>query len=390
MTETASSIITGVSAPLAGGRLVIDLDALAENYRALKLLSGAAETAAVVKADAYGLGIAPVAKTLWAEGARRFFVALPDEGAALRDVLPDAEIFVLNGLFGEEAAGIYREKRLYPVLNSQSDLSTWEAHGYDTDRPRPCALHVDTGMNRLGLTFERAEALARENALTGAITPLVVMSHLAAADSPAHPLNGKQLESFQRVRSLFPECDSSLCNSAGIFLGGEFLGELTRPGIALYGGAAVNDVDNPMRPVVTAESRIAQVRMVKAGETVSYGGATVARDTIVAVCSTGYADGYHRSASGALVPLRDASLTPGACGFIHGVQVPLLGRVTMDLTLFDVTELGPDAVHVGEYIELFGPNMPIDDVAKAAGTIAYELLTSLGRRYHRHYVGGAL
>ncbi|WEX07637.1 alanine racemase [Chelativorans sp. AA-79] len=369
---------------LAGGRLTIDLDALTANYRLLAQRSAPAEASAVLKADAYGLGLAPAAWALWAAGCRRFFVALPHEGVALRAVLAEAEIFVLAGLFAVEAAAAYREARLIPVLNSQSDLSLWEAHGWDDERPRPCAVHVDTGMNRLGLTPERARALAEENALTGALTPILVMSHLACADTPGHPLNRRQLESFQSVRALFPQSESSLCNSAGIFLGGDFLCDVTRPGIALYGGTPVTGAANPMRVVATAETRVVQVRRAMAGETASYGATPLQRDSIIAVCSTGYADGYHRAASGAGVPLRQTA----AKGFIHGQRVPVLGRVTMDLTLFDVTELGPDAVTVGDHIELFGPNMPIDEVAEGAGTVSYELLTSLGRRYHRDYVGG--
>ncbi|UUP19031.1 alanine racemase [Nitratireductor thuwali] len=376
---------TGPDAYLAGGRLTIDLDALVANYRDLAARSAPAQAAAVVKADGYGLGLEPVARALAGAGCRRFFVALPHEGVALRRVLPDAEIFVLNGLFGQEAAAAYREHRLMPVVNSQSDLSVWEAYGWDGENPRPCAVHVDTGMNRLGLTFERARALASENALTRALTPILVMSHLACADEPGHPMNRRQLESFQAVKTLFPETESSLCNSAGIFLGGDFLCDVTRPGIALYGGGAVGGIANPMRPVVLAEARIAQVRRARAGESVSYAATPLARDTIIAVASTGYADGYHRAASGAAVPLR--ATRAGASGFIHGQEAPVLGRVTMDLTLFDVTALGEDAVAVGDHVELFGPNMPIDRVAEAAGTIAYELLTTLGRRYHREYVG---
>lgn len=370
---------------LAGGRLTIDLSALAENYRFLAARSAPAEAAAVVKADAYGIGTVPAVRALWAAGCRRFFVALPHEGVAVREAAPGAEIFVLNGLFGTEAAGVYREAQLIPVLGSQSDLSIWEAHGWDGEYPRPCAIHVDTGMNRLGLTYERARTLAEENALTGALTPILVMSHLTCADTPDNPMNAKQLNAFQAVQKLFPKTPTSLCNSAGIFLGGEFLCDVTRPGVALFGGGAANG-PNPMKPVVTAEARVAQVRHARAGETVSYGATPLTRDTVIAVASTGYADGYHRSASGAAVPLRETG-RPGAAGFLHGREVPILGRVTMDLTMFDVTALDPDSVAVGDHIELFGPNMPIDRVAEAAGTIAYELLTSLGRRYHREYVG---
>lgn len=385
---TPSSSTSGGDPRLAGGTLTIDLDALKANYRALARRCAPAETAAVVKADAYGLGIAAVVRTLSAAGCRRFFVALPEEGLAVRATAPEAQVFVFAGLFGEEAASLYRKARLIPVLNSQSDIAIWEAHGREEGTPLACALHVDTGMNRLGLAPERARALAGENAATGALTPVLVMSHLACADTPDHPKNRQQLESFQVVRALFPETESSLANSAGIFLGADFHGDVTRPGIALYGGAAVTGADNPMRPVATAEARIVQVRRAKAGETVSYGAThTLERDSLIAVAAAGYADGYARAVSGSGVPLRNA-VAKGAAGVINGRRVPVVGRVTMDLTMFDVTDLGAGAVATGDVVELFGPNMPIDAVAQAAGTISYELLTGLGRRYHRVYAGG--
>lgn len=376
---------SGADPRVAGGWLTVDLDALAANYRVLARRSRPAEAAAVVKADGYGLGMEPVVRTLAAAGCRRFFVALPEEGLAARAAAPDAEIFVFNGLFSPEAAGFYREGRLVPVLNSQSDIAIWEAHGWDDGAAcRPCALHVETGMHRLGLTPERARVLAQENALTGALTPLLVMSHLACADTPDHPLNRSQLESFQELRTLFPDAESSLANSAGIFLGGDFLCDVTRPGVALFGGRPAAGMADVIRPVATAEARVAQLRHVAAGRSVSYGATPVARDTLIAVASIGYADGYPRTASGGGVPLR-AAVAEGAAGFIHGARVPVVGRVTMDLTMFDVTALGVDGVKVGDAIELFGPNMPIDEAAAAAGTISYELLTALGRRYHRYY-----
>lgn len=377
----------GPVADLAGCRLTVDLGALAANYRMLADLGAPAETAAVVKADAYGTGIVPAVRALAAAGCRRFFVALPDEGIAARQAAPEAQVFVLDGLFNTEAAEACREAGLAPVLNTQSDIAQWEAHGRDGETPLPCALNVDTGMNRLGLTPERARVFAEENALTQAVSPVLVMSHLACADDPDHVLNRQQRESFQRLRELFPGIESSLANSAGIFLGADYHCDLTRPGIALYGGAAVNGAPNPTRPVVTAEARVLQVRRAHAGETVSYGASqTLARNSLIAVAAAGYADGYHRSASGGGVPLRGA-VAEGASGFVQGRRVPVVGRVTMDLTMFDVTDLGPGGVHAGDFIELFGPNMPIDEVATAAGTIAYELLTSLGRRYRRSYVG---
>lgn len=341
-----------------------------------------------MKADGYGLGAGQVGRALWHAGCRTFFVALPEEGVALRAVLPEAEVFVLNGLFGPEAAPVYGAHRLLPVLGSQSDVSCWEAYGWDADVPRPCAIHVDTGMNRLGLTPDEAFAFAHENALTGAVTPRLLMSHLACADQPGHPMNQRQLESFQAVRKAFPDIDSSLSNSAGTFLGPAFAFDMVRPGVALYGGEAGPDSVGRLRPVVTAEARVVQVRHARAGDAASYGSSQrLGRDTTIAVASVGYADGYHRSGSGAGVPLRDV-VEGGGRGFLHGRHVPVLGRVTMDLTLFDVTDLAPDTVAPGDWIELFGPNIPIDEAAAAAGTISYELLTSLGRRYHRRYLGG--
>ncbi len=388
MTTTLHTMTTGADPRVAGARLTIDLDALVSNYRVLAERSAPAEASAVVKADAYGLGAEQVVRALAGAGCRRFFVALPEEGLAVRRAAPHAEIYVFNGLFTPEAAAFYHEGRLLPVLNSQADLAIWEAHGWDDgDTPRPCAVHVETGMNRLGLTPERARILAQENALTGALSPRLIISHLSCGDDPTHPMNQRQLESFQELAALFPDAESSLANSAGVFLGSPFLRDTTRPGIALYGGAPVGGVANPMRAVATAETRIAQIRHVPAGQSVSYGATPVVRDTLVAVASTGYADGYHRSGSGAGVPLRHAELE-GAHGFIGGHRVPVIGRITMDLTLFDVTALGAEGVKVGDFIELFGPNMPVDEVAKATGTISYEILTSIGRRYERHYIHG--
>ncbi len=335
----------------------------------------------MVKADGYGLGLHVVAPTLWNSGCRRFFVALPHEGIALRGLLPEAEIFVLSGPLSPESIGAFLEADLRPVLNSRSDVALWETHGWADGTPRPCALHVDTGMNRLGLTLEEAEGLARDNELTRALAPVLVMSHLACADDPGDALNLRQLELFQRVRQFFPEIESSLSNSAGIFLGADFACDLVRPGIALYGGMG------RMRTVVTAEARVLQVRTALAGETASYGASTLlTRDSVIAVVGVGYADGYHRAASGAGVAARESG-SPGAEGFLHGRRVPVLGRITMDLTLFDVTGPGADEVNVGDHVELFGPNLPIEEAAAAAGTVPYELLTSLGRRYARHYVG---
>lgn len=382
-----SLFVAGTEARYAGGFLTVDLDALRQNYSALAKVCAPARTAGVVKADAYGLGVAQVGPALASAGCNTFFVALPHEGIALRAAVPEAQIFVLNGLFGADTAPGYAEYELIPVLNSLAEVHIWETFCGTSGTRHPCAIHVDTGMNRLGLTPAEARTFADDNELTRALRVVLVMSHLACGDDPAHPANLRQLESFQQVAAVFPDIESSICNSAGIMLGAAFHMNLTRPGIALYGGAPLSGVANPMRPVVTAQARIVQIRRVATGEAVSYGGTvTLGRDALVAVAAVGYADGYHRASSGSGVPLRGSGGSAGH-GFIAGRRVPILGRVTMDLTMFDITDCGDGIVNRGDLIELFGPNISIDEAATAAGTISYELLTSLGKRYHRRYVG---
>lgn len=365
-------------ASVAGGRLAIDLAALAANYAHLAALAAPAEAAVTIKADAYGLGMAQCAPALWRAGVRRFFVATAAEGVALRAILPDAMIHVLHGVTPENARHFVRH-RLIPMLGAPEMIALWRAEGDGA----PCGLHVDTGMNRLGLTLGEAARLAAEG-LAG-LDAVLLMTHFACADDPAHPKNTSQIDSFNAAKALFPNMKTSLQNSAGVFLGARAQSDVVRLGIALYGGEAVNDVPNPMRPVVTAEARIMMVRQAKAGETISYGATeTLQRDTRIAVCSVGYADGFHRAGSGAGVALRQTG-RPGGRGFIAGRSVPILGRVTMDQTMFDVTDLPDGAAKAGGFIELFGPNIALDNAARAAGTIGYELLTGLGRRYHRTY-----
>ena len=368
-----------VSPDLAGGRLTIDLGAVAANWRQLAARSRPARCAAVVKADAYGLGAERVVPALAAAGCDTFFVALPDEAMAVRRLAPDARCFVLNGVHAGSLA-MMAEAGIIPVLSSVEQIRLWR----DAGQGRPCALHVDTGMNRLGLTVGEALELAADASARGALNLVHVMSHFACADTPDHPLNQRQAESFQRVASAFAGIESSLSNSAATLTGGALGFAMTRPGIALYGGEAVTGIENQMRPVVTLEARIVQIRHAMAGETVSYGATqTLARDTAIAVVSVGYADGYPRAGSGAGVPMRER-VAGGLHGFVGGRRVPVLGRVSMDLTCFDVTGV-PDAALDAGWIELIGPNMPLDEAARACGTIGYELLTGLGPRYRRDH-----
>ncbi|RDL52327.1 Alanine racemase, biosynthetic [Ensifer sp. M14] len=369
----------------ASNRLTIDLNALADNWRSMNARSGKARAAAVLKADAYGLGIDEAAPALYAAGARDFFVANAEEGADLRPLVPEARIYILAGMWpGNEP--LFFDNDLVPVINSEEQLAVFMS-ALSERGDHPCVLHIDTGMNRLGLSVEEAVALANDPARPASFSPVLIMSHLACADDPGNPLNEYQLRRFRQATAAFEGVDASLANSGGVFLGRDYHFDLTRPGIAVYGGEAVNDVANPMKPVVTAEARIIQVRTIASGGHASYGAsARFNRDSRIATVAVGYADGYHRSVSGGGVTLRQATPS-GAFGFLHGQKVPHVGRVTMDLSLFDVTDLPENAVRAGDYIELFGRHIALDDVARSGGTIGYEMLTSLGHRYERHYVG---
>ena len=360
---------------IVSARLTIDTGAVADNWWTLARLAGAAETSAVLKADAYGLGSGPVARALDQAGCRTFFVATAAEGVELRRAVGDVRIFVLAGLW----AGCEREiftHGLIPVVASVEQLAFLRSLGSD----HPYALYIDTGMNRLGLTVAEAVA-ARSN--DG--QPAMVMSHLACADED-HSLNRRQLESFQEVVRQFEGIESSFANSGGIFLGQDYHFDLTRPGIALYGGEPFSSTINSMKPVVAVEARILQIRQVPAGQSVSYGATqTLARDSRIAVVGAGYADGWHRSLSGTGVALRQNGST-GALGMLAGHKIPVVGRVTMDVTMFDITDIPESDVRTGDYVSLFGAGITLEETARSAGTIGYELLTSLGRRYFRRYV----
>jgi alanine racemase len=368
----------------AGLRLTIDLGAIVENWRDLARRSGRARTAAVLKADAYGLGTEDVGEALYMAGARDFFVATAEEGATLRLYAPDARIFILAGIWpGMER--LFFENDLVPVIASEEQLCFWMAVLAEVGE-YPCALQVDTGFNRLGLAMEDALALADDVSRPASLAPVLIMSHLACGDDPANPMNRQQLQSFQQVSAAFEGIESSLAASAGILLGPEYHFDLTRPGIAIYGGEAIRGIANPMRPVATAEARIVQIRSVKAGEGVGYGRALqLNRDSRLAVVAAGYADGYLRSLSSAGVPLRQA-VPEGGQGFVAGHRVPVAGRIAMDLTIFDVTDIPEDKIRTGDYIELFGNNILLDDAARAGGTIGYEMLASMGLRHQRQYL----
>ncbi|WP_455373515.1 alanine racemase [Limibacillus halophilus] len=366
---------------LALGRLVIDLEALAENWRILKKLVGESDCAAVVKANAYGLGIAQAAPALARAGARHFFVATPEEGLQLRailDALPldrRPEVYVLGGFLPGQGKA-YLESGVTPVLNSLEQVEQWSALCHQRAERLPAALHIDTGMNRLGLGPEELHRLAQRLELLEPIDLRFTMTHLACAEDPEGQMNREQLDRFRTARAQLPPCPASFANSAGIFLGPEYHGELARPGVALYGVNPTPGRPNPMRQVVTLEGRILQVRSIDAPQTVGYGATYRAEGPRrIATVGVGYADGYLRSLSGR------------GRGFCGGVEAPMTGRVSMDLSAFDVTDVSEGSARAGEWMELIGAQVTIDEVAEAAGTIGYELLTDLGRRYSRVYRG---
>ncbi len=373
-------VASGPPAAEAGGILTIDLGAIEANWRALGRRVMPAECAAVVKADAYGCGIEPVTRALAGAGCRTFFVAHLEEARHVRAVAPEAAIYVLNGFMPGMAPALARIDAR-PVIGSMGELAEWDAFIRATGWKGGAALQIDTGMNRLGIDAGEAigiaESLQKDNhGLT------LLMSHFACADTPNHPMNERQIGLFRELRHAFRGIPTSLANSAGIFLGSATHGDLVRPGIALYGGNPVPARDNPMRAVVELKGRVAQVRNVKKGETVGYGGVwTAKRATRLATIAVGYGDGYQRAASGS-DKHRGAEVT------IAGKRCPVVGRVSMDLMTVDITELPENAVRRGELATLIGGPIGIDQLAAYTGSIAYEVLTNLGRRYHRFYRGG--
>ena len=360
--------------PPQEARLLVDLDALAANYDALAREARGAEVAPVVKADAYGLGLAPVARRLWAKGARRFFVARLSEGVALREALQPrrpADVWLLDGCPPGAAAELCAHD-LSPVLNSLDQLHAWGEHARSVGRALPAALHVDTGLNRLGLVPEEACELAQSDALR-AFALAFMMSHLACADRPDDPMNAAQAARFAAIAARFPGLPTSLAATAGVFLGPRFHGDIVRPGIGLVGGGPFGRPDARIRPVATLEAPVLQVRRVEAGESVGYGASFRAeRPMQLAIAAIGYADGVLRAAD------------RPRYGWLMGARRAIVGRISMDLVALDAT--GCD-VAPGARVQLYGPELPIDEAAAAAGTIAFELLTGIAPRVRRVYAG---
>jgi alanine racemase len=371
------AITAGPPEPEAGGILTIDLTAIEANWRMLAQRATPAECAAVIKANGYGCGIEQIATTLAKAGCKTFFVADLDEARRARAAVPDQTIYVLAGLMPDTGPA-FADIRARPVIGSLLELAEWDAFCTASQWQGGAALHVDTGMNRLGISATEAAALApRIRAESHGIT--LLMSHLACSEIPDHPLNEKQMTLFQEIRFLYRGIPSSLANSSGVFLGSAAHCDMIRPGVALYGVNPTPGRPNPMKEVVKLEARILNTRHVRRGETVGYDALwTAGRASRIAVAAVGYADGLSRALSA-------SDTRPGAEAVVGGQRCPVAGRISMDLLAIDVTDVPDGAGRRGDFATLIGDGISVDDVAATAGTIGYEVLTSLGRRYHRVY-----
>ncbi|MGF6272910.1 alanine racemase [Massilia sp. UYP11] len=366
------------AATRAGATLTIDLGAVRANYRLLRERGAAAKAAcgAVLKADAYGLGMDRVAPALVREGCRSFFVAHLDEGIRLRPLLPgDCTIYVMHGAMPGAARDCLAHD-LVPVLNDPGQLAEWRALARSLDRALPAALQVDTGMARMGLAPADLARLRQDPDWLAGLRLHLLMSHLACADEPAHPLNERQRRRFDEMRALLPGVPASLANSSGVFLGGAWHFDLLRPGCALYGIHPQPGHPNPLAQAVSLTARVVQLRTVAAGDVVGYGARYVAPGPRrIATIAIGYADGWLRA------------LTGRSQAFVDGVAVPFVGTVSMDSITLDVTGIPEQRIAPGQAVDLLCPQQTVDDVAIQAGTIGYEVLTRLGSRFKREYIG---
>lgn len=370
-----------IAAAAAIGTLTVDLDAIVANWRKLEKTAVPAECAGVIKADAYGCGARPVARALSAAGCRTFFVATLDEARVVRAAASTADIYVLDGFF-QNCGDAFATINCRPVIGDLNELAEWDVFCRRTGWAGGAAIHIDTGMNRLGLTLDEAQGiLPRINAGDHGVT--LVISHLACAESLHHPLNASQVAAFREIARQFSGVPASLANSSGIFLGAQYQFDLVRPGAALYGVNPTPEAANPMQPVIELKARIIQTRSIDRGESVGYGATwTARRPTRLAVVSAGYADGYFRAGGS-----NDG--TRGAEVVVAGTRCPVAGRISMDLLAVDITNLPAHAgVRRGHLATLIGEGITVDELAHHFGTIGYEVLTSLGGRYHRIYKGG--
>lgn len=363
-----------MSTDACSSRLGIDLGALRANYRAIERRIAPARCGAVVKANAYGVGVARVAAALHREGCRTFFVAQLCEAVRLSHALgSDAEIFILNGIDpGSEAACL--EQGFIPVLNSLSQVARWRALARTKAVPLPAALQVDSGMSRLGLPGAAAVTLAEDPTFAREVDLRLIMTHLACADEPARAANAEQLARFQALQAHFPDIPTSIANSGGVFLPADFSGDIARPGVALF-GVSPGPLAEGLRPVVRLEARVLQIRTIEVGTGVGYGldHVATARQRLATI-AIGYGDGWPRCLGGV------------GAAWHRGTRLPIVGRISMDSLTVDIGALPAEALDEGDFVELIGPSQSLADVARDAGTIPYEILTQLGPRHARIYL----
>ena len=375
MTEYQNDISTDLNLDSGAdsGVLEIRLSSLVRNYQIMAKKSGKAATAAVVKADAYGLGLENIVPQLIAAGCASFFVANLNEAINCRRFAPAADIYVFSGFVGQQA-DLFLSENIIPCLNSLRQIKMWQAACAQLGKPLPAAINIDTGFNRLGLDEGETMSLSEDTELFSGWSLKLIMSHLACGDNPEHPMNNAQRERFLNAAALLPEAPKSLANSAGIFLGETFHFDLTRCGISLYGGAAQGS-ETALETVISVYGHILQIKNISIGETVGYGATYVAQsEQTIAIVSVGYADGFLRASGHAHAPF--------ALAHVKNMPAPIIGRVSMDLLAIDITNIDT-SLETGDRVELLGANSLVDKVASQAGTISYELLTGLGNRYKR-------
>jgi len=363
----------------ATGVITIDLPQIRANWRALAQRVAPAGCAAVVKADAYGLGAARIIPALYRAGCRNFFVATIDEARKAQGYTPGATIYVLDGILPGSAADI-AAIGARPVMTGIEEARSWAALATGDVTAPPAALHVDTGLHRLGIGEAELDSLLADDGLVRRLDIALVMSHLACADEADHPMNRTQLEAFRRLRAKVPKARASLAASDGLMLGRDYHFDLVRPGYALYGGQASPNRTTPVGPVVRVSVRILQVHEVPAGGTIGYSASYRAlTPRRIATIAAGYADGVFRHASA-------GNGETGGAVSIRGQLAPIVGRVSMDLVTVDITEIEGPLPGRGDFVDLVGPGLPLETVGSGAGSIGYEVLTRLGARFHRNYV----
>ncbi len=362
------------------GELNINLNALQHNYKLLDNISShSCDIGVSIKADAYGLGAKDVAKSLYDVGARHFFVANIDEAEVIRSVLPKSRVYILNGFFNKDKF-VYLEKDFIPVLNFIDEIKKYQIFAKEENHRLPAVIHFDTGMNRLGLSDNEANIICNDLSLLDGIRIEYIMSHFSSSDEKDSYLNNNQYKKFLEISSYFKDVKRSLCNSGGVFLSSDYHMDLIRAGIALYGGKPVAALpENPMRQVVSLNVPVLQIKSVKKGDYVGYNASyRFESDCDIAIVAIGYADGFFRCLSNGAGAL-----------YYNGYKMPVCGRVSMDLVVCSLENIVDKSLYpnIGDMVEVIGVNQTIDQLAKSANTISYEILTSLGGRYKRHYIG---